>query len=98
METGKSLKEARAKNKMTQKQVSLCIGISLPRYQSYEEGRAVPPLPIAYKIAQLYQTTIEDLFISNELKINEMDKDRELFNKYSSLSERDKAIVDAVLG
>lgn len=65
-----SLKYWRNKSGYTHKQVADYIGINMPAYQAYEEGRSEPRAWILKKLANLYKLqSIEDM-IDFDLIIN----------------------------
>lgn len=57
------IKELRSSFGYTQEQLSEKLGVSRQTIISIENGRYKPSLELAYKIAKLFQLTIEDVFI-----------------------------------
>lgn len=57
------IKELRSSFGYTQEQLSEKLGVSRQTVISIENGRYKPSLELAYKIAKLFQLTIEDVFI-----------------------------------
>lgn len=51
--------------KLTQLQIAKAVGISESHYQSYEYGAHIPSVYIAIRLAQVLQTTVEELFPSS---------------------------------
>jgi len=51
---------------MTQQQMAAALGVSRQTIISLECGRYNPSLLLAHAIAQLFETSIEDLFIFEE--------------------------------
>ncbi|CEO06000.1 DNA binding protein [[Clostridium] sordellii] len=50
---------------MTQTQLGELLGVT-PRYIAFlEKGERTPSLDIAFKIAKIFDTTIEDIFLNN---------------------------------
>ena len=47
---------------MTQAQVAKAIGVSESHYQCYEYGLHTPSVYVAISLAQVLQTTVEELF------------------------------------
>lgn len=57
----KNLKKLRAAKKLSQGQVSIKTGITRSSYSGYENNIAEPNLCTVIKLAQFYDTTIEEL-------------------------------------
>lgn len=57
-----SIKELREKNDLTALQLAEKVGVPIQTIQYLEEGRYNPSLVLAYKIADILNCTIEDLF------------------------------------
>lgn len=57
----KRLAELRTLNKLTQKEVAECLGISQPSYIRYENGSAEPTLENLIKLADLFDVSLDDL-------------------------------------
>jgi len=57
------IKELRAALGLTQEQLSERVGVSRQTIISIENGRYNPSLELAYKIAQVFDHYIEDVFI-----------------------------------
>lgn len=51
----------RKKKKMTQLDVSEKIGVSRPAYTAYEKGTRTPDITIQYKLADLFDVTLDEL-------------------------------------
>ncbi len=56
------LKALRAKNKMTQEELANKLDVTRQTIISIENGRYTPSLPLAFKIANLFDKKIEDIF------------------------------------
>lgn len=56
------LKSIREKQKLTQKQVATAIGLSEISYQRIEYGKQTPSLSTAFKLADVLNSTVEELF------------------------------------
>lgn len=54
--------ELRNSRNMTQQNAALILGLKLGRYQSYEEERAQPPIPVVIKIAKYYGLSLDQFF------------------------------------
>tara|TARA_B100000809_G_scaffold5366_1_gene5462 strand:+ start:773 stop:967 length:195 start_codon:yes stop_codon:yes gene_type:complete len=60
------VKELRKNQKLTQEELAELIGISRQAINAIEKEKFDPSLPTAFKMAGLFKTTIEDLFIFNK--------------------------------
>lgn len=60
------IKARREQLGLTQKQVADKVGIAESQYQGYENGRHMPTVQLAIKIAQILNTTVEKLFIFDD--------------------------------
>lgn len=56
------LKELRADNEWTQADLADALDVSRQTVNAIETGKYDPSLPLAFKIAQLFNKTIEDIF------------------------------------
>ena len=56
------LKELRKNKKLTQKELAELIGSSRGAINAIEKEKFDPSLPTAFKMANLFKTTIEDIF------------------------------------
>ena len=57
------VKELRKIQKLTQEELAELIGISRQAINAIEKEKFDPSLPTAFKIAKLFKTSIEDLFM-----------------------------------
>ncbi len=57
-----SLKVFRAMNDLTQEQLAEKIGVTRQTVIAIENGKYAPSLGLAFKIARLFNVTIEDVF------------------------------------
>ena len=57
------VKELRKNQKLTQEELAELIGISRQAINAIEKEKFDPSLPTAFKMATLFKTSIEDLFI-----------------------------------
>jgi transcriptional regulator with XRE-family HTH domain len=55
------LKELRAIEKLTQRQVAEKLGVSYQSYQAYERGLTLPTLENFVKLCQIFDTSPNDL-------------------------------------
>ena len=60
------VKELRTKEKMTQQKLADLVSVSSRTIISLEKGNYSPSLMLAYKIARVFNTTIEDLYCLKE--------------------------------
>ena len=56
------LKERRAVNGWSQAHLADLLGVSRQTVHALEKGRYDPSLPLAFRLASVFDTTIEDLF------------------------------------
>ena len=57
------VKELRDKRKITQEELAALIGISRQAINAIEKEKFDPSLPTAFKMAKLFKTSIEKLFL-----------------------------------
>lgn len=57
----KILKQLRADNSLTQKQIAEILNISVTGYASWEQGKAEPSIAMLIKIADYFEVTIDYL-------------------------------------
>jgi|TARA_B110000014_G_C19712367_1_gene372534 putative transcriptional regulator len=57
------VKELRKNQKLTQEELADLIGISRQAINAVEKEKFDPSLPTAFKMANLFKTSIEELFI-----------------------------------
>ena len=57
------VRELRKNQKLTQEELAKLIGISRQAINAIEKEKFDPSLPTAFKMATLFKTSIEDLFI-----------------------------------
>ena len=60
------VRELRKNQKLTQEELAQLIGVSRQAINAIEKEKFDPSLPTAFKMASLFKTTIEDLFIFNK--------------------------------
>jgi len=64
-EVKNKIKIFREQNKITQEQSAQYAEISLSYFQKLEKDLSIPNVYIALKLARLYNTTVEKLFLIN---------------------------------
>jgi len=57
------IRELRKNQKLTQEELAELIGISRQAINAIEKEKFDPSLPTAFKMAKLFKTSIEDLFM-----------------------------------
>jgi len=57
------VKELRKSQKLTQEELADLIGISRQAINAIEKEKFDPSLPTAFKMAELFKTSIEELFL-----------------------------------
>ncbi|MEM2913639.1 MAG: helix-turn-helix transcriptional regulator [Candidatus Bathyarchaeia archaeon] len=60
------LRELRAKYRMTQEDLARKVGVTRQTIIAIENGKYLPSLKLAYKIANIFGMKIEDVFIFEE--------------------------------
>ena len=60
------LKELRARNNMTQEDLADRVGVSRQTIVAIEKEKYDPSLPLAFKLAKCFGTTVEDVFEPEE--------------------------------
>ena len=60
------VRELRKNQKLTQEELANLIGISRQAINAIEKEKFDPSIPTAFKMANLFKTTVEDLFIFNK--------------------------------
>ncbi len=65
------LKELRAVSGWSQAHLADLLGVSRQTVNALEKGRYDPSLPLAFRLARVFSTTIEDLFTPDEDDLGE---------------------------
>lgn len=60
------MREERTRREMSQAELAGALGVSRQTVISIENGRYLPSLPLAFRIARTFATTIEKLFEPEE--------------------------------
>ena len=60
------IKELRARYDMSQEELARHVNVRRETISCLEKGRYNPSLVLAWKIARVFDTTIEDVFLINE--------------------------------
>ena len=61
------VKDFRKKKKITQNELADLIGVSRQTINAIEKDKFDPSLPTAFKLSELFKTSIEELFIFKTL-------------------------------
>ena len=64
------IEEIRKERGIRQEELAKMLGVSRQTISSLETGRYNPSIFLAYKIAKLFEMTIEDVFIFDEEDLN----------------------------
>jgi putative transcriptional regulator len=62
--------ELRKKNKLSQEELALAVGVTRQTITSIEVGKYTASLVLAYKIAKHFGKTIEEVFDFSETEVN----------------------------
>lgn len=65
------LKELRAVSGWSQAHLADLLGVSRQTVNALEKGRYDPSLPLAFRLARVFSTTIEDLFTPDDDDLGE---------------------------
>ncbi len=68
------LKERRAIDGWSQAHLADLLGVSRQTVNALEKGRYDPSLPLAFRLAQVFSTTIEDLFNPSDEDLSSTNK------------------------
>ncbi|MHC1627712.1 MAG: helix-turn-helix transcriptional regulator [Candidatus Nezhaarchaeales archaeon] len=60
------LRELRARYRMSQEELARRVGVTRQTIIAIENGKYLPSLKLAFKIARVFGVKIEDIFIFNE--------------------------------
>ena len=63
-----SIPELRKKNKLSQEELALAVGVTRQTITSIEVGKYTASLVLAYKIARYFDKTIEEVFDFSEVE------------------------------
>lgn len=64
------IRERRGEIGMTQAGLAAAVGVSRQTVISIESGRYLPSLPLAFRIARLFETPLEQLFEPTDEEVN----------------------------
>ena len=62
--------ELRKKNKLSQEELALAVGVTRQTITSIEIGKYTASLVLAYKIATYFEKKIEEVFDFSEVEVN----------------------------
>ena len=57
------LKDIRLKNKISQEQLAVDVGVTVRYIAVLESGKRKPSIDVAFKIAKALQTTVDNIFL-----------------------------------
>lgn len=63
--------ELRKARKISQEELALAVGVTRQTITSIEVGKYTASLPLAYKIAKYFSSSIEEIFDFSDLEENE---------------------------
>ncbi|MBD2762523.1 MULTISPECIES: helix-turn-helix transcriptional regulator [unclassified Candidatus Sulfotelmatobacter] len=66
--------ERRGERSWSQAHLAKLLGVSRQTVISIERGRFDPSLPLAFRIAEVFECRIEDLFTPQETPVSDSDK------------------------
>ncbi len=73
MDIGKNIKKNREKNNMTQKELATELELEATTISKYESNSILPSIDILKKIADIFETTVDEILKTEELDINNID-------------------------
>lgn len=65
MNTGNRIKELRKTHELTQEELAALVGVSRQTIISLEKGKFDPSLSLAFEIARVFKTTVDEMFGSH---------------------------------
>ncbi|HPR23939.1 MAG TPA: helix-turn-helix transcriptional regulator [Bacillota bacterium] len=71
-----NIAKLRKERKITQEELADAVSVTRQTIISIENGRYMASLPLAFKIAEFFEKTIEDIFVPGDFN-NEKTKNRE---------------------
>lgn len=99
MIVSKRLKEIRVSKKFTQKQIATLLNLNERTYRNYESGNIDLSTVTIIKLCNYYNVSADYLLgLSNDPNGTVTSKDVELIKQYYSLNDRDKQLVNTILG
>jgi putative transcriptional regulator len=60
------LKELRAERNWTQADLAVRVGVSRQTINAIEQGKFDPSLPLAFRLAKLFNLKVEEIFLDDE--------------------------------
>ncbi|HEM4250729.1 helix-turn-helix domain-containing protein [Streptococcus suis] len=64
-----SLKALRASDNLTQKQAGQLVGVTADTWANWEKGKTNPDVKTAYKIAEYFGLSIDDIIFLDEVAV-----------------------------
>jgi transcriptional regulator with XRE-family HTH domain len=93
----KTLRDLRFKSGLSQQGLALKIGVTRSSYGAYEEGRAFPSIQVLRKLTIFYNFSSIEAMLNEEEPLKKVEEEI-LYCRYMLLNDRDKKIVDLLLG
>lgn len=72
------LKDIRLKNKISQEQLAVDVGVTVRYIAFLESGKRKPSIDVAFKIAKALQTTVDNIFCLLSVRIVHLENRKEL--------------------
>ena len=86
------LRSLRRQNDISQSELSKALGVPLPTYSNWEQGRAVPTIHMLPQIAAYYHITIDDL-----MGVTPGDVEERIIQRMGSMTADQKEKLAALL-
>ncbi len=64
-----TLKMLRARDNLTQKQAGQLVGVTADTWANWEKGKTTPDVIIAYKIAEHFELSIDDIIFLDNIAV-----------------------------
>ncbi len=64
-----TLKMLRARDNLTQKQAGKLVGVTADTWANWEKGRTTPDVKLAYKIADKFNLSIDDIIFLDNIAV-----------------------------
>ncbi len=93
---GKAMKESRLCEGWTQEEAAEKLGIEQPYYQRLERSGQYPSIEVFYKIVQLFQLSVDELFFPN-IKPAKSGRRRRLDSMLDRLEEDELLVVESTI-
>ncbi|MGT2968999.1 MULTISPECIES: helix-turn-helix transcriptional regulator [Streptococcus] len=64
-----TLKMLRIRDNLTQKQAGVIFGVTADTWANWEHGRTTPDVVVAYKIAEYFRVSLDDIIFLNNVAV-----------------------------